>query len=208
MSTERSHYCGHLLQVLKRISSTSDFIHIFSRHNQQFVSWSYLYPITAAAENTLISMGNTFSTCVFFESKTNRTSVQTDCTILVFSKKHACFCFNFWWILVGANSGSLYSPAFTINIQATLVISNAKGPAQIYFELSVVWDKKCYFTGAVNKMFCCMDHIQNIDESGYTVPHLSHICKICAKLILYSNFPFFLCSVFLSPFTNSYKAEF
>ena len=43
-------------------------------HNQQFVSWVYLYPITAAAENTLISMGNPFSTCVFFESKTNRTS--------------------------------------------------------------------------------------------------------------------------------------
>ena len=55
-------------------------------HNQQFVSWIYLYAITAAAENTLIWMGNTFLTCVFFESKTNRTSVQTDCTILVFSK--------------------------------------------------------------------------------------------------------------------------
>ena len=55
-------------------------------HNQQFVSWVYLYLITAAEENTLISMGNKFSTCVFFESKTNRTSVQTDCTILVFSK--------------------------------------------------------------------------------------------------------------------------
>ena len=55
-------------------------------HNQQFVSWVYLYLITAAAENTLISMGNTFSTCIFFEPKTNRTSVQTDCTILVFSK--------------------------------------------------------------------------------------------------------------------------
>ena len=54
--------------------------------NQQFVSWVYLYLITAAAENILISMGNTLSTCIFFESKTNRTSVQTDCTILVFSK--------------------------------------------------------------------------------------------------------------------------
>ena len=50
-------------------------------HNQQLVSWVYLYLITAAAENTLVSMGNEFSTCVFFESKTNRTSVQTDCTI-------------------------------------------------------------------------------------------------------------------------------
>ena len=57
-----------------------------SHHNQQFVSWIYLYPKTAAAENTLISMGNTFSTCVFFEFKTNRTSVQTDCKLLVFSK--------------------------------------------------------------------------------------------------------------------------
>ena len=46
--------------------------------NQEFVLLIYLYPITAAAENTLISMGNTFSTSVFFESKTNRTSVQTD----------------------------------------------------------------------------------------------------------------------------------
>ena len=55
-------------------------------HNQQFVSWIYLYAKTAAAENTLIWMGNTFLTCVFFKSKTNRTSVQTDCTILVFSK--------------------------------------------------------------------------------------------------------------------------
>ena len=45
----------------------------------------HLYPITAPAENTLISMGNTFSTCVFFESKTNGTSVQTDCTVLVSS---------------------------------------------------------------------------------------------------------------------------
>ena len=51
-----------------------------------FVSWVYLYLITAAAENTLIAMGNTFSTCVFFESKTSRTSVRTNCTILVFSK--------------------------------------------------------------------------------------------------------------------------
>ena len=64
-------------------------------HNQQFVSWVYLYPITAAAENTLISMGNTFSTCAFFESETNRTSVQTDCTILVFSKQNVCLCLNF-----------------------------------------------------------------------------------------------------------------
>ena len=55
-------------------------------HKQQFVSWIYMYAITAAAENTLIWMGNAFLTCVFFESKTNRTSVQTDCTILVFSK--------------------------------------------------------------------------------------------------------------------------
>ena len=64
-------------------------------HNQQFVSWVYLYLITAAAENTLISMGNTFPTCVFFNSKTNRTSVQTDCIILVFSIYNTCFCFNF-----------------------------------------------------------------------------------------------------------------
>ena len=56
------------------------------RHNQQFVSWVYLYLITAAAEHTLISMGNTFWTCVFFESKTNRTAVQTDCTMLMLSK--------------------------------------------------------------------------------------------------------------------------
>ena len=55
-------------------------------HKQQCVSWIYLYAITAAEENTLIWMGNTFLICVFFESKTNRTSVQTDCTILVFSK--------------------------------------------------------------------------------------------------------------------------
>ena len=55
-------------------------------HNKQFVSWIYLYAITAAAENTLIWKGNTFLTCVFFKSKTNRTSVQTDCIILVFSK--------------------------------------------------------------------------------------------------------------------------
>ena len=39
--------------------------------NQEFVLLIYLYSITAAAENTLISRGNTFSTCVFFESKTN-----------------------------------------------------------------------------------------------------------------------------------------
>ena len=37
-------------------------------HNQQFVivSWVYLFLITAAAENTLISMGNTFSTSTCF----------------------------------------------------------------------------------------------------------------------------------------------
>ena len=71
-----------LIQV-GQLSVTGERI---STHNQQFVSWVYLYLITAAAENTLISVGNTFSTCVFFESKINRTSVQTDCTILVFSK--------------------------------------------------------------------------------------------------------------------------
>ena len=70
-------------------------IHEVRHHNQHFVSWIYLYPETAAAENTLISMGHTFSTCVLFESKTNRTSVQTVCTILVFSKYNTCFCFNF-----------------------------------------------------------------------------------------------------------------
>ena len=53
-------------------------------HNQQFVSWIYLYAITAAAENT-------FLTCFFFESKTNRTSVQTDCTILVFPNRMHVF---------------------------------------------------------------------------------------------------------------------
>ena len=60
-------------------------------HNQQFFSWIYLYAITAAAENTLIWMGNTFLICVFFESKTNRTSVQTDCTILVFPNRMHVF---------------------------------------------------------------------------------------------------------------------
>ena len=64
----------------------SDWADAQPDHNQHFVSWIYLYPITAAADNTLISIGNTFSTCVFFESKTNRTFMQTDCTFLVFSK--------------------------------------------------------------------------------------------------------------------------
>ena len=58
--------------------------------------------------------GEYVSTFVFFESKTNITSVNTDCTIIVFFKYNACSCFNFWWILVQANSGSLYSPTFTI----------------------------------------------------------------------------------------------
>ena len=79
---------GYIVQCHARIHTVGDLLYwtALLNHNQQFVSWVYLYLITAAAENTLISMGNTFSTCVFFESKTNRTSVQTDCTILVFSK--------------------------------------------------------------------------------------------------------------------------
>ena len=36
-----------------------------------------------------------------------------------------------------------------------------------------------------------MDHTQNIDENGYTLPHLSNICKIYTKffsfLMLYMS---------------------
>ena len=53
----------------------TDNMRKLAMHSQQFVSWVYLYLIIAAAENTLNSMGNTFSTCIFFDSKTNRTSV-------------------------------------------------------------------------------------------------------------------------------------
>ena len=56
---------------------------------QQFVSWVYLYSITAAAENTLIPMGNTFKTYGFFDSKTNRTYVQKDFKNFVLSKSSA-----------------------------------------------------------------------------------------------------------------------
>ena len=56
---------------------------------QQFVSWVYLYSITAAAENTLIPMGNTFKTYVFFDSKTNRIYVQKDFKNFVLSKSSA-----------------------------------------------------------------------------------------------------------------------
>ena len=61
----------------------------FSGHKQHFVSWVYLYSITAAAENTLTVMENTFNACVFFESKTDRISVQTDFKMFVLSQSSA-----------------------------------------------------------------------------------------------------------------------
>ena len=46
MSTETSYHFGHLLQVLKKISLKSDFIHFFFFHN-----FIHVYSTRAGADN-------------------------------------------------------------------------------------------------------------------------------------------------------------
>ena len=48
-------------------------------------------------------------------------------------------------------------------------------------------------------MFCWMDHTKNIDENGYTLPHLSHILEsklnflyLNAKTVIKQNFKILL----------------
>ena len=52
---------------------------------------------------------------------------------------------------------------------------------------------------------CEQNVLRTISKTLMKMVTLCHICLIFVKSVL--NIPIFLCSVFLSPFTNSYKAE-